>query len=40
MNRLQFGKPFGAPFGEPREAPLAERMRPTDLDEIAGQGTI
>mgnify|MGYP001029270064 CR=1 FL=1 len=32
MNRLQ--------FGEPGEAPLAERMRPTDIDEIEGQGTI
>ncbi len=27
-------------FGEGREAPLAERMRPTDLDEIAGQEEI
>ena len=32
MDRLQFGEP-GAP-------PLAERMRPAGLDEIAGQGAI
>lgn len=32
MERLQ--------FGEPGEAPLAERMRPRDLDEIAGQREI
>lgn len=27
-------------FGEPGEPPLAERMRPADLDEIAGQSAI
>jgi putative ATPase len=27
-------------FGEPHAAPLAERMRPTTLDEVAGQGEI
>ena len=27
-------------FGEPREPPLAERMRPTSLDEVAGQERI
>jgi len=28
------------PFAEPGKAPLPERMRPSDLDEVVGQGKI